>query len=170
MPFFKILFGATLSRVPPKYVVELNRMGFSYVDLMSKTNSASLDKQMNREIGKALQEEMPEVLATAKEDNFSPERTAAEVKNYISTMKSMIYADLKLGTESNAHHANLQRFRRLSPYIRRAAEKEYIKMKIDKGIPKEDAKIDFMKASDVAEILNIAKNYNNYSKQRQKAK
>ena len=170
MPFFKILFGATLSRVPPKYVVELNRMGFSYVDLMSKTNSASLDKQMNREIGKALQEEMPEVLATAKEDNFSPERTAAEVKNYISTMKSMIYADLKLGTESNAHHANLQRFRRLSTYIRRAAEKEYIKMKIDKGIPKEDAKIDFMKASDVAEILNIAKNYNNYSKQRQKAK
>ena len=85
-------------------------------------------------------------------------------------MKSMIYADQKLGTESNAHHANLQRFRRLSPYIRRAAEKEYIKMKIDKGIPKEDAKIDFMKASDVAEILNIAKNYNNYSKQRQKAK
>ena len=170
MPFFKILFGSTLSRVPPKYVVELNRMGFSYVDLMSKTNSASLDKQMNREIGKALQEEMPEVLATAKEDELSSKDTASEVRNYISTMKSMIYADLKLGTESNAHHANLQRYRRLSPYIRRAAEKEYIQIKIDKGIPEKDAKINFMEAGDVAEILNIAKNYSRYAKQRQKVK
>lgn len=170
MPLFKILFGATLSRVPPKYVVELSRMGFSYVDLMSKTNSASLDKQMNREIGKALQEEMPEVLATAKEEELSSKDTASEVRNYISTMKSMIYADIKLGTESNAHHANLQRYRRLSPYIRKSAEAEYKKIKIDKGIPEKDAKINFMEASDVAEILNIAKNYNRYSKQRQKLK
>ena len=156
MPFFKVLFGATLTRVPPDYVVELNRMGFTYVDFMSKTNNSTLDARMNKEIGEALQTEMPEVLKTAKEDKLSLNATAAEVKNYISTIKSMIYADIKLSEEPSMHHADLQRYRRLSPYTRRAAEHP-------------EAPFDFMNAGHVAELLDIAKNnYKRYSQQRKK--
>ena len=77
MPFFKVLFGATLTRVPPDYIVELNRMGFTYVDFMSKTNNSTLDARINKEIGEALQTEMPELLKTAKEDKFTIGRTAS---------------------------------------------------------------------------------------------
>ncbi len=168
MPFFKILFGATLTRVPPKYVVELNRMGFSYVDFMAKTNSASVDREVNRMMGMAMQEEMDEVLAAAREDyGNDKQQIAAEVKNYISTMKSMIYADVKQANDDTAHHANLQRFRRLGPYARRAATKTFIKMNGRNPVYTNTEE----GQSDVLLLLDIGKNnFKRYSKQRKGGK
>jgi hypothetical protein len=168
MPFFKILFGATLTRVPPKYVVELNRMGFSYVDFMSKTNSASVDRQVNRLMGMAMQEEMDEVLATAREDyGDDTAKIAAEVKNYISTMKSMIYADVKQSGEDTAHHANMQRFRRLGPYARRAAIRTFVERNGRNPVYDNTEE----GQSDVLELLDLGKNnFKRYSKQRKGAK
>ena len=165
MPFMKILFGATLTRVPPKYVSDLNRMGFSYVDFMSKTNSANLDRILNREMGFAMQTEMPQVIEASREDYpDSPQAQAKEIRNYISIMKSMLYADLKLSDEGDAGlKAELSRFRKLGPYGRRAAVEAFNKS--FKRSP------DFNDHSDVAELMNFGKNnFKFYQKQRKQMK
>lgn len=169
MPFFKILFGATLTRVPPKYVADLNRMGFTYVDFMAKTNSASVDRYLNREMGKAMQEEMPELLATAREDyGDNQKRIAAEVKNYISTMKSMLYAEIKMGGEDSAHHANLQRFRRMGPYIRRAALDAFKELNDGRNPVYDNTE---QGQNDVLSLLDLGKNnFKRYSQQRKQIK
>tara|TARA_E500000318_G_scaffold75408_1_gene70035 strand:- start:393 stop:3992 length:3600 start_codon:yes stop_codon:yes gene_type:complete len=165
MPFMKILFGATLTRVPPKYVTELNRLGFTYVDFMSKTNSAELDRSLNREMGLAMQEEMPIFLATMKQDpkmlnkdgSVNNNYMRAELKNTISTMKSLLYAQMKLKDAPAMHQADLQRFRRLGPAARNAAI-DLFKQQYDGKQP------DFNKYEDVAQLLDFGKNqFSHYS-------
>ena len=165
MPFFKILFGATLTQAPPKYVVELNRMGFTYVDFMAKTNSASVDRMLNREMGRAMQEEMPELLAAAREDYGDNDKAIAlEVKNYISTMKSMLYADVKMMGEESQHQANLQRFIRMGPYARKAAIDSFKKLNDGRSPVFENSE---QGQSDVLSLIDIGKNnFKRYSKQR----
>lgn len=165
MPFMKILFGATLTRVPPKYVTELNRLGFTYVDFMSKTNSAELDRALNREMGLSMQEEMPIFLAQMKQDpkmlrkdgTLDNSYMRAELKNVISTMKSLLYSQIKLKDAPAMHQADLQRFRRLGPAVRNAA----INMFKDQYDGKQP---DFNKYEDVAQLLDFGKNqFSHYS-------
>lgn len=161
MPFMKILFGATLTRVPPKYVSDLNSFGFSYVDFMSRTNSANLDRMLNREMGIAMQTEMPELLATLTEEYGDKKAAKAqEIKKYISTMKSMLYADLKIsGEDDSGLKAELGRFRKLGPYGRQAAIEAF------KTVYKTDP--NFNEYQDVAALLDFGKNnFSTMSKQR----
>ena len=134
LPFMKIMFGATLNRVPPAYIQDLSRMGFKYVDFMSRTNSATIDRRINREMGILMNREMPEAIATAKEQ-FPDDGVAQAglIKEFISDMKSSLFAQAKLGDDEVAEQALLQRFLRLSPYVRRFALNEYSKDSEHKG-------------------------------------
>jgi hypothetical protein len=126
LPFMKIMFGATLDRVPPSYIQELGRMGFQYTDFMARTNSPSIDRYINREMGILMNREMPEALATAKE--IFPDdgdKQASLIKEYVSDMKSGLYAQIKTADDDTVLNSLIQRYLRMSPYHRRAAVKQW---------------------------------------------
>ena len=158
LPFMKIMFGATLNRVPPDYVQRLNQLGFTYRDFMSRTSSSNVDKYTNREMGEAMNKEMPEVLATALEDKASADETASRVRDYIKVMKQMIRAEMKTGTEDAALSGLITRFRGNYEVTKRAALKEFKR--------KEGREPDFFNAEDVDYLLALSGSKSIYSKQR----
>lgn len=126
VPFMKILFGASLNRVPPQYIQDLSRYGFTYVDFMSKTNSPDVDRFVNREMGILMNREMPEAIATVRKifpDNGDAQ--ASLLKEYISDMKSGLYAQIKTAEEDTILNSLIQRYLRMSPYHRRAAVRKW---------------------------------------------
>jgi hypothetical protein len=126
MPFMKLLFGATFSRVPPKYVIELNRMGFTYRDFMTNTDTPSFNRYMNREMGEAMNREMEEVLATARQQYGDDEKAvAAEVRAYISERKAGLYAEMQDRDDTTGLAALRNKFKRQSPYARKYAMKAF---------------------------------------------
>jgi len=126
MPFMKLMFGATFSRVPPKYVIELNRMGFTYRDFMTNTDTPSFNRYMNREMGEAMNREMEEVLATARQQYGDDEKAvAAEVRAYISERKAGLYAEMQDRDDTTGLAALRNKFKRQSPYARKYAMKAF---------------------------------------------
>jgi len=161
LPFMKIMFGATLDRVPPTYIQELGRMGFQYTDFMSKSNSPSVDRYINREMGILMNREMPVALATAKELIKSGEAKdeAAFIREYLTDMKSSLNAMVKEGEEDVARNALLQRYLRLSPYNRVFAKRQWEKE--NKG-----KKIDMTDAATLDTLLEYASSTKFLAKQR----
>lgn len=126
MPFMKLMFGATFSRVPPKYVIELNRMGFTYRDFMTNTDTPSFNRYMNREMGEAMNREMEEVLATARQQYGDDDKAvAAEVRAYISERKAGLYAEMQDRDDTTGLAALRNKFKRQSPYARKYAMKAF---------------------------------------------
>jgi len=161
LPFMKIMFGATLDRVPPTYIQELGRMGFQYTDFMSKSNSPSVDRYINREMGILMNREMPVALATAKELIKSGEAKdeAAFIREYLTDMKSSLNAMVKEGEEDVSRNALLQRYLRLSPYNRVFAKRQWEKE--NKG-----KKIDMTDAATLDTLLEYASSTKFLAKQR----
>ena len=164
LPFMKIMFGATLNRVPPNYVQRLNQLGFTYRDFMSRTSSDKVDRIMNKEIGEAMNREIPEVLMTATEENngkgLSADETASRIKDYIKVLKQSIRAELKTGQTDTELSGMISRFRSNYEATKRAALKKF---KEDKGYEP-----DFFKADDMDYLLSLTTTKSFYSKQRPK--
>jgi hypothetical protein len=160
MPFMKVMLGATLTRVPPDYVKDLNRLGFQYQDFMAKTNSDSVNKVLNREMGILMNTEMPELLQTLR-DQYGDDNDAiaAEVKNYISVLKSTLYAQIKTSDEDALLGASIQRFNRLGPLVRNATVNEFRRMY--------DREPDYRDVDDVGQLVDIgSRNFKTMAKQR----
>ena len=161
LPFMKIMFGATLNRVPPNYVQRLNQLGFTYRDFMSRTSSAKVDRYMNKEIGEAMNREIPEVLMTAAEENLSADETASRVRDYIKVVKQTIRAELKVGDTDAALAGLISRFRGNYEVTKRTALKAF-KEENNGREP------DFFKADDVNRLIELTSTKSFYSKQRPK--
>ena len=131
MPFMKLMFGATFTRVPPKYVLDLNRMGFSYRDFTTSTDTPSLNRNMNREMGYMMNMEMPEYLKTLREeykDQPDAEKMVANgVKQYISSTKSLLYKFEQTKDDQSGKAALMNKYKKMSPYARIAAMQQYKK-------------------------------------------
>ena len=159
MPFMKLMFGATLERVPPKYVMELYDLGFDYRNFMTRTSSPRVDRAVNREMGIAMNMEIPEVLATAREEGLSAEETSALTGKWITRAKSMIRAEMKLADEDTVAAANISKFRGQPQASKRAAmdafEQEY------------GREVDMFKPDEVLRLLDYTKTHGRYAKQRQ---
>ena len=132
MPFMKILFGATLSRIPPRYVSTLGQYGFSYRDFMARTNIPSLNRSINREMGYRMNREMPQVLADLDEARnadgtfmFDNADKQAFLADYIRNLKKDVYADVKTMGEDEAVGATIKRFRVINARKRAAAIKKF---------------------------------------------
>ena len=131
MPFMKLMFGATFTRVPPKYVLDLSRMGLTYRDFMTSTDTPSLNRNMNREMGYMMNMEMPEYLKTLREEAKNrkikePEKYVANgVKQYISSTKSLLYKFEQTKDDQSGQAALMNKFKRMSPYARIAAMEQY---------------------------------------------
>ena len=131
MPFMKLMFGATFTRVPPKYVLDLSRMGLTYRDFMTSTDTPSLNRNMNREMGYMMNMEMPEYLKTLREeykDQPDAEQMVANgVKQYISSTKSLLYKFEQTKDDQSGKAALMNKYKRMSPYARIAAMQQYKK-------------------------------------------
>jgi hypothetical protein len=159
MPFMKLMFGATLQRIPPKYVNELYDLGFDYRNFMTRTSSPKVDRAVNREMGYAMNMEIPEVLATAREEGLSAADTAALTGKWITRAKSMIRAEMKLADEDTVAAANISKFRGQPQSSKRAAmdafEEEY------------NREVDMFNPEEVLRLLDYTKTHGRYAKQRQ---
>lgn len=163
MPLMKLMFGATFTRVPPKYVVELNRMGFTYRDFTTNTDTPSLNRAMNREMGITMNAEIPEVLATLREQYGDDQAAiAAELRTWISERKSGIYTEMKLRDDTSGLSALQNKFKRMSPYQRNAAIKEFKKRYNREPADSED--ID-QRLKDMYELNSIASSYRTMASQ-----
>lgn len=160
LPFMKIMFGATLNRVPPNYVQRLNQLGFTYRDFMSRTSSAKVDRYMNKEIGEAMNREIPEVLMTAAEENLSADETASRVRDYIKVVKQTIRAELKVGDTDAALAGLISRFRGNYEVTKRTALKAFKEA--------EGYEPNFFEADDVNRLIELTTTKSFYSKQRPK--
>ena len=159
MPFMKLFFGATLQRVPPKYVTDLYDLGFDYRNFMTRTSSATVDRAVNREMGYAMNVEIPEVLATAREENLSAKDTAAEVGLWISRAKTMIRAEMKLADTDAVAAGNISKFRG-QPTASKNAALESFKTEYGK-------EVNMFEPKEVLRLLDYTKSYGRYAKQRQ---
>ena len=59
IPILKTSFGATMNRVPPKYIMKLGELGFSYKDFMSKSPFPSINRISDKQTAERVAEEMP---------------------------------------------------------------------------------------------------------------
>jgi hypothetical protein len=128
MPFLKVMFGATFTRVPPKYVLDLNRMGFKYRDFTTSTDTPSFNRYMNKEMGEMMNMEMDEYLKTLREEYQGDEEMVANgIRQYISSTKTLLYNFAKEKDDQSGKAALMNKFKRMSPYSRIAAMKQYKK-------------------------------------------
>ena len=131
MPFMKMMFGATFTRVPPKYVLDLNRMGFKYSDFTTRTDTPSFNRYMNREMGYMMNMEMDEFLKTMREeyknDKEAEKMIAAGVRQYISNTKTLLHNFSKTKDDQSGKAVLMNKFKRMSPYARNAALEQYKK-------------------------------------------
>jgi hypothetical protein len=163
MPLMKLMFGATFTRVPPKYVVELNRMGFTYKDFTTNTSTPSFNRAMNRQMGITMNAEMPEVLATAREQHGDNQAAiAAEVRSWISERKSGIHEEIKLRDDTTGLSALQNKFKHMSPYQRNAAIKEF-KKRYNRE-PADSKDLD-QRLKDMYELNSIASSYRTIASQ-----
>ena len=158
LPFMKIMFGATLNRVPPNYVQRLNQLGFTYRDFMARSSSPLVDKLINKEMGEAMNREIPEVLATALEEKLSTNETASRVRDYIKTVKQQIRAEVITGTDDAILSGLITRYRGNYEVSKRAALESF-----KKEFKREP---DFFVAEDVQRMLDYTTTKTFYSKQR----
>jgi len=161
MPFMKLFFGATLERVPPKYVKDLYDLGYDYRNFMTRSSSPKVDRFMNREMGEAMNREIPEVLATAREEGVSPQETAALVGKWIQSAKSAIRAEIKLADDDTALAGMISRFRGQLVGSKRAAQEAFRN-------DNEGREPDMFSAEDVDMLLKYTQTHTRYSKQRPK--
>lgn len=132
MPFMKVMFGATFTRVPPEYVTELNRMGFKYRDFTTYTEKPEFNRFMNREMGRKMNMEMPAYLAMLKRQYPDDQMAqAAAVRGYITETKSGLYKEMQTADDDSGLAALVHKFNRISPYARQLAKQQY-KEKFDK--------------------------------------
>ena len=167
LPFMKVLFGATLNRVPPRYIVELGTMGFGYEDFMAKTAMPSINRVANKYTGLALQEEMTHYLSSLKMDpkgryntdgKFDYGKASGEVDSYIKSIKKQSLAQAKLEVNNEDEILGmLIRFKSISPLARMSAQKKYIARK-QKELGVTDYEIDFTDLKEVTQVFNEASN------------
>ena len=167
MPFLKILFGATLNRVPPDYVVELGQMGFKYRDFMARTNVPSFDRALNREMGFRMNQYMPQYLreleleVKADGTNFTREEKIAFIDDFIKDQKKQIRATIKGSTDAEIAGSLLRKFMSIPARKRRNAKKIFTNQAIPEIDKPAGESFDYTNKEHISALINIAIAYKN---------
>tara|TARA_Y100000593_G_C4322462_1_gene344632 strand:+ start:4115 stop:7810 length:3696 start_codon:yes stop_codon:yes gene_type:complete len=167
MPFLKLLFGATLNRVPPDYVVELSQMGFNYRDFMARTNVPSFDRALNREMGYRMNKYMPEYLKDLNEEikadgkPFSREEKIAFIDDFIKDQKKQIRATIKGSTDEEIAGSLLRKFMTIPARKRRNAKKIFIESEFPEINKPKGEPFDYSNKEHIDILINIATAYKN---------
>lgn len=129
-PFMKVFFGARLTRIPPHYVAELNKYGFTYKDFMSYSGNDKMRTEMNRKMGYSMQQNMPLVLMAARKQaedmgitdpSQRDKYIAAEARAWLTLEKKAIKAQTKLEDVDSAMAALIDRYRSIPHYNKQYA-------------------------------------------------
>ena len=130
LPFFKIMFGANLTRVPPPYIIDLSKMGFTYTKFMGKTNNTGLDQKFNHQMGLRMHKAFSQ--GTVLEDlkrkyPNQPQRVAREINTWISNTRTDIMGFLRKNNIADAKFETLYRkYDRSNYYDKRAAIEAFL--------------------------------------------
>ena len=180
LPFMKVLFGATLNRTPPDYILELGLMGFDYATFMAKTPMADINRLANKKTAELLQEEMSLYLdklkanpdfQTVQEDGtmkYDRSKARGNIDSYVKSIKKQALAEAKaeLG-DMTTLEGLLLRYRGINPDARISAEKLFADIKAKRlmkkysstfPMTKEDLEPDFSNYDDLFDLYNIARN------------
>jgi len=163
LPFMKVLFGATLNRTPPKYILELSRMGFGYDAFMSKTAMPTINRLANKNTAFFLQEEMTYYLSTLKSDDayktdgkFDYGKAVGAVDSYIKSIKKQALAEAKAEINNEDELLGmLIKYKSISPTSRMSAEKLY-KARKEKELNVRDYEIDYYDYNELFQIFKEA--------------
>lgn len=163
LPFMKVLFGATLNRTPPKYVLELGQMGFGYDAFMAKTSMPDINRLANKKTAMILQEEMTYYLDTLKMDdayktdgNFDQGKAVGVVDSYIKSIKKQALAEAKAEINNEDELLGMIiKYKSISPTAKMSAEKMYKARKI-KELGVRDYEIDFYNYNELFQLFKEA--------------
>ena len=163
LPFMKILFGATLNRTPPKYILELAEMGFAYDAFMAKTSMPEINRLANKNTAFMLQEEMTYFLQTLKMDDayktdgeLDKGKAVGTVDSYIKNIKQQALATAKAELNNeNELLGMLIKYKSISPVSRMSAEKLYEARKA-KELNVPEYKIDYYNYDELFQVFKEA--------------
>ena len=138
----KVLFGATLNRTPPDYILELGLMGFDYQSFMAKTPMADINRLANKKTAEFLQRDMSMHLDSLKgnpryqsvqEDGtmkFDRAKARGNIDSFIKSIKKQALAEAKAEiADDSTLEGLLMRYRGINPDARISAEKIYKTLK-----------------------------------------
>ena len=179
LPFMKVLFGATLNRTPPDYILELGLMGFDYQSFMAKTPMADINRLANKKTAEFLQQEMPVHLDKLKGDEryqsiqedgtmkFDRAKARGNIDSFIKNIKKQALAQARGELADDSTLVGLlMRYRGINPDARISAEKIYkskkrkeIMEKYGNTFPLDDKDLepDFNNYNDLFDLYNIAR-------------
>jgi len=163
LPFMKVLFGATLNRTPPKYIMELSEMGFGYEAFMAKTSMADINRLANKNTAFMLQEEMTYYLDTLKRDDayktdgvFDKGKALGVVDSYIKSIKKQALAEAKAEINKEDELLGmLIKYKSINPAAKMSAEKLY-KARKEKELNVSDYEIDFYDYNELFQLFKEA--------------
>ena len=124
------MFGANLTRVPPPYIIDLSKMGFTYSKFMGKTNNTGLDQKFNHQMGLRMHKAFSQ--GTVLEDlkrkyPNQPQRVAREINTWISNTRTDIMGFLRKNNIADAKFETLYRkYDRSNYYDKRAAIEAFL--------------------------------------------
>lgn len=179
LPFMKVLFGATLNRTPPDYILELGLMGFDYQSFMAKTPMADINRLANKKTAEFLQQEMPVHLDNLKGDEryqsvqedgtmkYDRAKSRGNIDSFIKSIKKQALAEAKAEIADNSTlEGLLMRYRGINPDARISAQKIYKALKEKEIMEKygntfplsdEDLEPDFNNYDELFQLYNIAR-------------
>ena len=164
IPILKTSFGATMNRVPPKYIMKLGELGFSYKDFMSKSPFPSINRISDKQTAERVAEEMPSFLKNMYEiaEQEKVEKPDAVVAGfvdlYLKNIRRESLAEAMLKDEGSNDLAYLRRYRSLPARTRLAVVQRFEAIIRDNPRDYPKGKIDYQNVNHLALMLDLGRN------------
>ena len=158
------MFGATMNKVPPEYVMKLGQLGFTYKDFMAKSPFPSINRAANRQTSERVAEEMPSFLKamyelTKEEKIEKPDAVVAGfVDRYLKHIRKESLAEAMIKDEGSNVMSYIRRYRSLPARSRIAVVQRF--EAIIRNNPKDYPKgaIDYLDVNHLATMLELGRN------------
>ena len=136
LPFMKVIFGATLNRVPPDYIAKLGQLGFGYKDFMAKSAFPEVNRVANKLTAEGMQEQMPTLLHNLFEINKMKDNEAIGIiQGFVSSLKQDTFAEARgIKEDDNQLLTALMKYKRLPVRNRVSAKAKWKKANPDREI------------------------------------
>ena len=136
LPFMKVIFGATLNRVPPDYIAKLGQLGFGYKDFMAKSAFPEVNRVANKLTAEGMQEQMPTLLHNLFEvEKMKDNEAIGIIQGFVSSLKQDTFAEARaIKEDDNQLLTALMKYKRLPVRNRVSAKAKWKKANPDREI------------------------------------
>ena len=163
IPIFKVFTGATVNRLPPKYIAKLGALGFTYKDYMAKSPFPSINIRADKDTAERVAEEMSSTLETFYQDakDLKVEKpdayVAAKVDLYLKSIRKESLAEAMITDEKSSILGKLRRYRSLPARSRLGAVQVLEAMMKQNPKSYKTDKIDLKNEDHLEELIGIAR-------------